>query len=59
MQKCGSKYFASRPTSSDPWDGIIFSSEHGHVAGKHDGSNMVANSLPADPPPPTPRVGKR
>ena len=64
MQQHTSKYFADRPlTPPRPCGRGLNStfSEHGNVAyqikGNHQRSNMVANILPADPPPPDPRDG--
>ena len=54
----GSKYYARRPpplTLGSKGQNPTFS-EHGHIAykikGNHECSNMVANILPAAPPPP-------
>ena len=62
MHQHGSKYFAHRPPSHALTRSIGHKatfSEHGHVAyqikGNHEFSNMVANILHADPPPPGPR----
>ena len=71
MQKHGSKDFACRPLpalSPIPltlWLGLKGPNstflEHGHVAYQinvnHEGSSMVANILPAYPPPPPPALG--
>ena len=54
MQQHGSKYFACRPPPPPPPTHTP-TPEHGHVAyqikGNQECSNMVANILPADPPP--------
>ena len=59
MQQHDSKYFARRPPHTFPTQSIgqkSTFSEHDHVAyqikGNHECSNMVANILHSDPPPP-------
>ena len=55
----GTKYYARRPPPPDPWGQKvkIQLSDDGHIAykikGNHECSNMVANILPAAPPPPS------